>query len=68
MPVHHAGDACPTSWITAEYFDVGQRRVLPLARRPPATALVAAIADSGREFDPVVMGDMSKPFTAVSMP
>jgi hypothetical protein len=31
--------------IVAEYFDVGQTRVLPWARRTEAAALVAAMAD-----------------------
>jgi hypothetical protein len=36
--------------ITGEYFDAGQSRVLPWARRPQAAALVAAMADPGRGF------------------
>jgi hypothetical protein len=30
--------------ITAEFFDIGQSRVLPWARRPQAAALLAAMA------------------------
>ncbi len=33
--------------ITGEYFDAGQSRVLPWARRPQAAALLAAMADPG---------------------
>lgn len=41
--------------ITAEYFDAGQSRVLPWARRPQAAALLAAMADPDRGFDAVVV-------------
>jgi site-specific DNA recombinase len=34
--------------INAEFFDAGQSRVLPWARRPQAGALLAAMADPGR--------------------
>lgn len=43
--------------ITAEFFDAGQSRVLPWARRPQAAALLAAMADSDRGFDAVVIGE-----------
>jgi hypothetical protein len=33
--------------IVAEFFDSGQSRVLPWARRPQAAALLAALADPG---------------------
>jgi site-specific DNA recombinase len=36
--------------IVAEFFDAGQSRVLPWARRPQAAALAAALADPDRGF------------------
>ena len=48
--------------ITGEYFDAGQSRVLPWARRPQAAALLAAMADPGRCFDAVVMGEYERAF------
>jgi DNA invertase Pin-like site-specific DNA recombinase len=48
--------------IVAEYFDVGQSRVLPWARRPEAAALVAAMADPGRGFDAIVVGEYERAF------
>src|SRR6266705_4993447 len=48
--------------ITAEYFDAGQSRVLPWARRPQAAALLAAMADPGRGFDAVVIGEYERAF------
>src|SRR5260370_6568760 len=46
--------------IVAEYFDVGQSRVLLWARRPQAAALLAAMADPGRGFDAVVIGEYER--------
>jgi site-specific DNA recombinase len=48
--------------IVAWYFDVGQSRVLPWARRPQAAALVAAMADPGRGFDAIVTGEYERAF------
>jgi site-specific DNA recombinase len=48
--------------IVAEFFDVGQSRVLPWARRPQAAALVAAMADPDREFDAIVIGEYERAF------
>ena len=48
--------------ITAEYFDSGQSRMLPWARRPQAAALVAAMADPGRGFDAIVIGEYERAF------
>ena len=48
--------------ITAEYFDAGQSRVLPWARRPRAAALVAAMADPDRDFDAIVVGEYERAF------
>jgi DNA invertase Pin-like site-specific DNA recombinase len=48
--------------IVAEYFDAGQSRVLPWARRPQAAALLAAMADPGRAFDAIVIGEYERAF------
>ena len=48
--------------VVAEYFDVGQSRVLPWARRPEAAALVAAMADPDRCFDAIVLGEYERAF------
>ena len=48
--------------ITAEYFDAGQSRVLPWARRPQAAALVAAMADPDRDLDAIVIGEYERAF------
>ncbi|MEU4898004.1 recombinase family protein [Streptomyces sp. NPDC044780] len=48
--------------IVAEYFDVGQTRALPWKRRPRAAALLAALADSRRGFDAVVIGEPQRAF------
>jgi DNA invertase Pin-like site-specific DNA recombinase len=48
--------------IVAEFFDVGQSRVLPWARRPQAAALVAAMADPDRAFDAIVVGEYERAF------
>jgi site-specific DNA recombinase len=52
--------------IVAEFFDAGQSRVLPWARRPETAALMAAMADPDRDFDAIVVGNMSGRFTATS--
>jgi site-specific DNA recombinase len=48
--------------IVAEYFDIGQTRALPWQRRPRASALLAALADAGRGFDAVVIGEPHRAF------
>jgi len=48
--------------IVAEYFDVGQSRVLPWARRP----LSAAMADPHHAFGAIVLGEYERPSTAAS--
>ncbi|GAB3960041.1 recombinase family protein [Actinoallomurus acanthiterrae] len=48
--------------IVAEFFDVGQSRVLPWARRPEAAALVVAMADPDRAFDAIVVGEYERAF------
>jgi len=48
--------------ITAEFFDAGQSRMLPWARRSQAAALLAAMADPDRSFDAVVIGEYERAF------
>jgi site-specific DNA recombinase len=48
--------------IVAEFFDIGQSRVLPWARRPQAAALLTAMADPDREFDAIVVGEYERAF------
>ena len=48
--------------IVAEYFDIGQSRSLPWARRPRAAQLLADLADPGRGFDAVVIGEPQRAF------
>jgi site-specific DNA recombinase len=48
--------------IVAEFFDSGQGRTLPWARRPQAAALVAQLADPDRGWDAVVIGEYERAF------
>ena len=48
--------------ITAEFFDAGESRELPWARRPQAGALVAQLADPERGWDAVVIGEYERAF------
>ena len=48
--------------IVAEYFDIGQSRSLPWARRPRAAQLLADLANPGRGFDAVVIGEPQRAF------
>ena len=48
--------------IVAEYFDIGQSRSLPWKRRPRAAQLLTDLADSGRGFDAVVIGEPQRAF------
>jgi hypothetical protein len=48
--------------IVAEFFDAGQSRTLPWARRPQAAALVAAMADPDRGFGAIVAGEYDRAF------
>jgi site-specific DNA recombinase len=48
--------------IVAEFFDGGQSRTLPWARRPQAAALVAQLADPDRGWDAVVIGEYERAF------
>jgi site-specific DNA recombinase len=48
--------------IVAEFFDAGQSRALPWARRPQAAALVAQLADPDRGWDAIVIGEYERAF------
>ena len=48
--------------IVAEFFDTGESRTLPWARRPQAAALVAQLADPERGWDAVVIGEYERAF------
>src|SRR5438874_194131 len=48
--------------IVAEFFDAGFSRRLPWADRPEAAALLAALADPGRGFDAIVVGEYERAF------
>ena len=48
--------------IVAEFFDAGESRVLPWARRPQAAALVAQLADPDRGWDAIVIGEYERAF------
>jgi len=48
--------------IVAEFFDIGQSRVLAWALRPQAAALGAALADPGRGWDAIVVGEYERAF------
>ena len=48
--------------IHIEYFDIGQSRSLPWKRRPEAARLLADMADPGRAFDAVVIGEPQRAF------
>jgi DNA invertase Pin-like site-specific DNA recombinase len=48
--------------IVADYFDVGYSRRVAWADRPRAAALLAALADSDRGFDAVVVGEYERAF------
>ena len=52
--------------IVAEFFDTGESRTLPWARRPQAAALVAQLADPDRGWDAIVIGSTSGRFTPAS--
>jgi site-specific DNA recombinase len=48
--------------IVAEFFDTGQSRSLPWARRPQAAALVGQLADPDRGWDAIVIGEYERAF------
>ena len=48
--------------IVAEFFDTGQSRTVAWGRRPQAAALVALLADPGRDWDAIVIGEYERAF------
>jgi DNA invertase Pin-like site-specific DNA recombinase len=48
--------------VVAEFFDIGQSRSLPWARRPEASRLLTVLADPDRGFDAVVLGEPQRAF------
>ena len=48
--------------VVAEFFDSGESRMLPWPRLPQAAALVAALADPGRGWDAIVIGEYERAF------
>jgi site-specific DNA recombinase len=48
--------------IVAEFFDVGESRTVAWGRRPEAAALVAELADPGRGWDAMVVGEYERAF------
>jgi site-specific DNA recombinase len=48
--------------IVAEFFDAGESRTLPWARRAQAAVLVAALADPDRGWDAIVIGEYERAF------
>jgi hypothetical protein len=52
--------------IVAEFFDIGESRTLPWARRPQAAALVAQLADPDRGWDAIVLGEYERAFYAAT--
>jgi site-specific DNA recombinase len=48
--------------IVAAFFDVGQSRTVAWGRRPEAAALVAELADPGRGWDAIVIGEYERAF------
>jgi site-specific DNA recombinase len=49
-------------WIVARFCDVGESRTVAWGRRPQAAALVAQLADPGRGWDAVVVGEYERAF------
>ena len=48
--------------IVAEFFDAGQSRTVAWGRRPEAAQLVAQLADPGRGWDAIVVGEYERAF------
>ncbi len=48
--------------IVAEFFDTGESRTVAWGRRPQAAALVALLADPGRGWDAIVVGEYERAF------
>ena len=48
--------------IVAEFFDTGESRTVAWGRRPQAAALLALLADPGRDWDAIVVGEYERAF------
>jgi site-specific DNA recombinase len=48
--------------IVTEFFDTGQSRSVAWGRRPQAAALIAQLADPGRGWDAIVVGEYERAF------
>jgi DNA invertase Pin-like site-specific DNA recombinase len=48
--------------VVAEFFDAGESRTVAWGRRPQAAALVAQLADPGRSWDAIVIGEYERAF------
>jgi DNA invertase Pin-like site-specific DNA recombinase len=48
--------------VVAEFFDEGESRSVAWGRRPQAAALVAQLADPGRGWDAIVIGEYERAF------
>jgi site-specific DNA recombinase len=48
--------------VVVEFFDIGESRSVAWGRRPQAAALVAALADPGRGWDAIVVGEYERAF------
>jgi site-specific DNA recombinase len=48
--------------IVAEFFDAGQSRTVAWGRRPEAASLVALLADPGRGWGAIVIGEYERAF------
>jgi len=48
--------------VIAEFFDIGHSRTVAWGRRPQAAALVALLADPGRGWDAIVVGEYERAF------
>jgi site-specific DNA recombinase len=48
--------------IVAEFFDAGESRTVAWGRRPQAAALVAQLADPGRGWDAIEIGEYERAF------
>jgi DNA invertase Pin-like site-specific DNA recombinase len=48
--------------IVARFSDMGESRAVAWGRRPQAAAVIAALADSGRGWDAVVVGEYERAF------
>ena len=48
--------------VVADFFDIGESRTVAWGRRPQAAAIIAALADPGRGWDAIVVGEYERAF------